>query len=107
MLEHLELQQIVLRAVIAGPNVGLLEPHAIEMARGQTVETVGALLGIGERVAVALDHARLAANVVRGAAMAGRMGENHLDGVTGGIDRLPPRLPLRLAHLRASNSARI
>src|SRR5688572_2514575 len=68
----LHLDDVVIGAVVAGPDVLLGEAHAVEHLRRLAVESVGELFRVGEGAADALDHALLAANVVGRASMARR-----------------------------------
>src|SRR5262249_30841171 len=86
------------------PDLCLLEAHAVEMPRWQTVEAVGQLFWIWEGTAIALHQARFAADIIGNTPVAGRMSVRHRDPVAG---RETPWARRCRAHGRASNSALI
>src|SRR5438105_9001409 len=81
MLVNLDLNYVCVCSAIVGPNVLLLEAHAIERLRRQPVAHLRELLGVREGAAQPLDLADLAADVVRRADMAERRGLSHAHAV--------------------------
>src|SRR5579883_1802519 len=79
MLIDLDLDRVLRRAAIIGPEVALAEAHAVKRLARQAGTVVGELLGIGEGAADALDLAHLPADVPGRADMAGRRGAAHPD----------------------------
>src|SRR5690242_17472926 len=72
---------------VVGPDVGLPEAYAVERLLRQAAAAVGQLLRVREVAQVALDHARLAADVVRRPEVAGRVGPPHAHRAAGGTGR--------------------
>src|SRR6187402_1687304 len=88
MLVDLELKHVLVAALVAGPDVSLPDAHAVERALGQTVESVGQLLGIREGAANALDRALAPARIDRHAAVARRIGGGDAHLITRGKFRV-------------------
>src|SRR6185437_6423062 len=72
MLIDLDLDGVLRRPAIVGPQLALAEAHAVERLLRRARTIVGELLGIGEGAAQPLDLAGLAADVPGRAQMAGR-----------------------------------
>src|SRR6185437_11109959 len=79
MLIDLDLDGVLGRPAIIGPQLALAEAHAVERLLRRARTIVGELLGIGEGAAQALDLAGLAADVPGRAQMARRRHAAHRD----------------------------
>src|SRR6185312_213673 len=77
MLIDLDLDRVLSRAGIVGPELALAEADAVERLRRQARAAVGELLRIGEGAAQPLDLAGAAADVPGRADMTGRIGATH------------------------------
>ena len=71
MLVALQLEHVLVAALVVGPNVGVVDAHPVKRTLGQSIETVGQFLGIGKGAADALDRADVAARIDRHAPVAG------------------------------------
>src|SRR5262249_8490147 len=67
------------RALIARPHVFLDEAHSIEDLLGSAFAAIGEFLRVAERATDPLDHARLAADVVRRPDMTRRIAASNVD----------------------------
>src|SRR5262245_42475969 len=65
VLEDLDIDGVRRGPGVVGPDVLLLKADPVQPLRRQAVAAVGALLGVGEGAQHALDHAALAADVMR------------------------------------------
>src|SRR4249920_500778 len=83
MLVDLDLDEVVVRALVIRPHLPHREANPVEHALRLAAEAVGELFRIGESAADALDDARLAADVPRRAAVAGRIARSHSHAIAG------------------------
>src|SRR6516165_7377644 len=74
MLVDLQFEHVLVAALVVGPNVGLANAHPIEGTLGQSVKSVGQLLGVGKGTADTLDDAQAATGIDRHASVPGRVG---------------------------------
>src|SRR5271166_4941398 len=77
VLIDLDVDRVVRRAGIVGPDVALAKAHAVERLRRQARPVIGQLLGIGEGSAKPFDDAAAATDVPGGAQMARHVGASH------------------------------
>src|SRR5665213_776869 len=83
MLIDLDVERVLRPAGIAGPHRALLEAHPVERLRRQPGTGIGQLLGVGKGAQGLGDHSFMAADVPRGADMAGRVGPANDDAIAG------------------------
>src|SRR5476651_2272323 len=87
MLIELDVERVAGRADIVGPQLLLHEAHAVEHLLGLAAAAIGEFLGIPELATDPLHRARLAADVIGCADMAGRIAAPDAHGRANGKTR--------------------
>src|SRR5512147_874480 len=83
MLVDLDVDRVVRRSSVIGPDRALCKAHTVEWERRQAIAAESKLLGVGEAATQPLDATALAADVEGCADMAGRKGAPHTHRIAG------------------------